>query len=126
MAYFIGERIENGVWQIAQSNDGITMAFLTLSMCEIFHSFNMRSQRGSVVAMGARGSHNVYLYLGMAVSMISTAAVIYVPFLKTAFRFTEISLLEYAIAMGLALSVIPIVEVIKVFQRFWEKRKSSQ
>jgi P-type Ca2+ transporter type 2C len=123
LAYFIGERIENGVWQIAQSNDGITMAFLTLSMCEIFHSFNMRSQRGSVVAMGARGSHNVYLYLGMAVSMISTAAVIYVPFLKTAFRFTEISLLEYAIAMGLALSVIPIVEVIKVFQRMSAKQK---
>ena len=126
LAYFIGERIENGVWQIAQSSDGITMAFLTLSMCEIFHSFNMRSRRGSVLAMGARGSHNLFLYLGMGASMLLTAAVIYVPFLKTAFRFTEISPLEYAVAMGLALSVIPIVEVIKVFQRLWEKRKSSQ
>ena len=30
------------------SDDGMTMAFLTMSMCEIFHSFNMRSQRRSV------------------------------------------------------------------------------
>ncbi len=122
-AYFVGERIEIGVWQIAQSGDGMTMAFLTLSMCEIFHSFNMRSQRGSVVKMGLKGSHNISLYLGMVASMILTAAVIYVPFLKTAFRFTEISLFEYAVAMGLAFSVIPIVEVVKVFQRAVAKRK---
>ena len=40
--------MESGVWEIAASPDGVTMAFLTMSMAEIFHSFNMRSQRGSV------------------------------------------------------------------------------
>ena len=35
-AYFIGFEMENGYWGIGQSNDGITMAFLTLSMAEMF------------------------------------------------------------------------------------------
>mgnify|MGYP000134524538 CR=1 FL=1 len=39
--------------------DGVTMAFLTMSMAEIFHSFNMRSQRGSVFTLG---SHNKVLW----------------------------------------------------------------
>lgn len=122
-AYFIGERIETGIWQITQSDDGITMAFLTMSMCEIFHSFNMRSQRSSVVAMGARGSHNAYLYLAMVASLILTTMIIYVPFLAKAFDFTHISTLEYGIAMALAFMVIPIVEVIKAFQRMGAKKK---
>lgn len=123
VAYFIGERIETGIWQITQSDDGITMAFLTMSMCEIFHSFNMRSQRSSVLAMGARGSHNVYLYLAMVASLVLTTMIIYVPFLANAFEFTHISALEYGIAMALAFMVIPIVEIVKVFQRAATKRK---
>ena len=48
------ERFETGHWafmNIAECEQGMTMAFLTMSMCEIFHSFNMRSQRGSVIKM---------------------------------------------------------------------------
>ena len=37
-AYFIGHYMESGVWEIANSPDGMTMAFLTMSMAEIFHS----------------------------------------------------------------------------------------
>jgi len=124
-AYFIGERIQNGSWIIAQSADGMTMAFLTMSMCEIFHSFNMRSQRGSVFAMAAKGSHNKYLYFSTIASLVLTTAVIYVPFLRNAFRFTEISFEEYAVAMVLAFSVIPIVEIVKAFQRMLAKRKQK-
>ena len=62
-------------------NHAITMAFLTLSMCEVFHAFNMRSQHGSVLAMGLRGSHNWVLYGAMVLSVLLTTTVIYVPFL---------------------------------------------
>ena len=113
-AYFIGHYIEAGVWEIATSPDGTTMAFLTMSMTEIFHSFNMRSQRGSLFAM----KHgNKTLFLAGFASFILTTMVIYVPFLASAFEFEHISLLEYGIAMGLAASIIPIVEVVKFFQR---------
>ena len=114
LAYFIGHYIEAGVWEIATSPDGTTMAFLTMSMTEIFHSFNMRSQRGSLFAM----KHgNKTLFLAGIASFILTTMVIYVPFLAAAFEFEHISLLEYGIAMGLAASIIPIVEVVKFFQR---------
>ena len=116
-SYFIGERIENGAWAIADSQDGITMAFLTMSMCEIFHSFNMRSQRGSSLKMLFKGRHNHYLFAAMLGSLLLTSAVIFIPFLADAFGFAPISLMEFGIAMGLAIIVIPIVEIIKAIQR---------
>ena len=58
-AYFAGVRLETGLWQVAQSGTGVSMAFLTMSMAEIFHSFNMRSQRGSVFALPG---HNPWLW----------------------------------------------------------------
>ena len=36
---------------VMESGHGMTMAFLAMSMCEIFHSFNMRSQRKSVFSL---------------------------------------------------------------------------
>lgn len=113
-AYFIGHYIESGVWEIAESPDGITMAFLTMSMAEIFHSFNLRSQRGSIFSMK---NQNPYLIGAMVVSLILTTGVIYLPGISDAFGFEHITLMEYGISMALAFSTIPIVEVVKFFQR---------
>ena len=114
VAYFTGHYIESGVWEIANSPDGMTMAFLTMSMAEVFHSYNMRSRRSSVFRMPKQ---NKYLLGSMIAAVVLTTAVLYVPFLSNAFGFKHISLAEYAISMLLAVSVIPIVEIIKFFQR---------
>ena len=121
-AYFIGHYIESGVWEIATSPDGTTMAFMTLSLAEIFHSFNMRSQRGSIFSIK---NLNPALTLAAVASLICTTLVIYVPFLSDAFDFEHISLLEYAVALGLAFMIIPIVEIVKFFQRKSMKKKES-
>ncbi|WP_294145538.1 cation-translocating P-type ATPase [uncultured Clostridium sp.] len=113
-AYFIGHRIEAGVWEIAPSADGITMAFLTMSMTEIFHSFNMRSQRKSVFTLKG---HNKALWGAMLFSLVLTTIVIYVPFLADAFGFEHISLMEYVTALLLAFLIIPAVETVKWIQR---------
>ena len=119
-AYFVGHYMEAGVWALTTSPDGMTMAFLTMSMAEIFQSFNMRSQRGSIFAMKKQ---NVYLWAGAAAALLLTTAVIYVPFLVSAFGFTSISLIEYAVALLLAFLVIPLVELVKLMQRRFGKRK---
>jgi Ca2+-transporting ATPase len=119
-AYIIGHFMESGRWEITNSPDGITMAFLTMSMAEIFHSFNMRSQNGSIFTMKHQ---NFYLFGSMVVALILTAGVIYIPFFANLFDFTEISLKEYFVAMGLAITIIPIVEFIKIFQRIAAKRR---
>lgn len=117
-AYFIGHFMENGRWEITNSPDGMTMAFLTMSMAEIFHSFNMRSQRGSIFLIKRQ---NWYLIGAMIISLLLTSAVIYIPALAAAFAFEEISLIEYTVALALAFSVIPIVEFVKLFQRRFGK-----
>ncbi len=53
----------------------------------------------------------------MIVSLILTTAVIEVPFLSAAFEFTPIDLEEYAIALLLAVLIIPIMEIVKFVQR---------
>jgi Ca2+-transporting ATPase len=119
-AYFIGERIQNGVWAIADSTDGMTMAFLTLSMAQIFHSFNMRSQRQSVFSLKRQ---NLYLWGAVSLSLVLTLVVLYVPFLQEAFSFEHISFFEYGIALVLAFMIIPLVEIVKAIQRGVAKRK---
>ena len=94
--------------------NGMTMAFLTLSMSEIFHSFNMRSRRQSIAKMG---SMNWYLVGAMALSLVLSTAVIYIPFLSKAFDFAPIDAREYFTALLLAFLVIPIVEIVKLIQR---------
>ena len=127
IAFYVGEFIETGhlaFYNIQDSADGMTMAFFTMAMCEIFHSFNMRSQRGSAVAMLFKGHHNIALYGAMIGSFLLTTAVVEVPFLANMFEFTELSLLEYSISLGLAFLIIPIVEIIKAIQRAITKKKA--
>ena len=113
-SYFIGHYIESGVWEIADSADGMTMAFLTMSMAEIFHSFNMRSQRGSIFKLG---SQNKVLIIAGVATVILTTLVCEIPFLANAFEFTSVSFTEYIIAIVLGVLVVPIVEIVKFFQR---------
>ena len=118
VSYFIGHFMEAGVWEITESPDGMTMAFLTMSLIEIFHAFNMRSQRNSVLQSG---KSNKWLWGSLVLSLVLTTGVIYIPFLSEAFAFSEISLTEFAVATALAAVIIPIVEAIKFVQRKTKK-----
>ena len=118
-AYFVGHYMESGVWEIANSPDGMTMAFLTLAMCEVFHSFNLRSLRGSLCTMPHQ---NKYLWGAGLFSLVLTTAVIYIPFLAEAFGFAHISLAEYGVALAMAFSVIPIVELVKLVRRRFSRQ----
>ena len=122
LAYFFGTNqlgvtLAHGTPEVVHQN-GMTMAFLTLAMAEIFHSFNMRSRRQSIAKMG---SINWYLVGAMVLSLVLSTAVIYIPFLAEAFDFAHISLIEYGISLALAICVIPIVEIVKAIQRAMKK-----
>ena len=113
-SYFVGLRMDSGTWAVAESPVGMTMAFLTLSMIEIFHSFNMRSRISSLFSLKKQ---NKWLWGTLAFSLLITAAVIFVPFLRQAFSFRLITAGEYLVALALAISVIPIVEIEKLIRR---------
>ncbi len=122
-SYIIGHCMEVGYFEMPKgiSPDGMTMAFLTMSMCEIFHSFNMRSQRKSVFTLH---SHNLVLWGAMLGSLVLTTVVLEVPFIANAFGFTPVSLPEYLIALLLAVLVLPIVEIVKACQRAYAKHRA--
>ena len=116
LSYWMGNFFETGVFSLPAgvSEHGMTMAFLTMSMCEIFHSFNLRSQRNSVFSLHGQ---NPVLWAAMIGSLILTTAVLEVPFLANAFGFTSVGAAEYGVALCLAVLVIPVVEAVKLFQR---------
>lgn len=117
-SYFIGHYMEARVWEMTNSADGTTMAFLTLSLVEIVHSFNMRSRRESVFGIKKQ---NRFLWGAAIASLVCTTLVIYVPFLAKSFGFEVIDPAEYAVALILALLILPLIELTKAIQRKLER-----
>ncbi|MBQ7445046.1 MAG: cation-translocating P-type ATPase [Clostridia bacterium] len=121
-SFFIGEWIADGAnfsfFNISEDCvAGMTMAFVTMSMAEIFHSLNMRSQRGSIFALKTK---NAMLFGAAALSFVLTTAVVFIPVVNSWFGFAftaGFEFLEYVIAMGIAALMIPCVEIIKLVQR---------
>ncbi|MBR2372045.1 MAG: cation transporting ATPase C-terminal domain-containing protein, partial [Clostridia bacterium] len=120
VSYLVGNYMETGAWAFVNSNAGMTMAFLTLSMAEVFHSFNMRSMKRSLFA---QRKQNKWLWGAGLLSLVMTTLVIFVPFLANAFGFATTTISEYLVALALAFVVIPIVEIEKLISRIVAKRK---
>ena len=119
ISYFVGVFIESGSWHFANipeelSPHGMTMAFITMSLAEIFHALNMRSQRGSIFTMKTQ---NWLLLLATAASFLLTTLVVMIRPIGQIFGFAPIEFNEYLIALLLAVLVIPVVELVKFFQR---------
>ncbi len=115
ISYIIGYRMSGGSGlPQGMSGDGMTMAFLTLNMCEILHSFNMRSLRGSIFRIEGQ---NKVLWLSLLFSALIMVTVVEVRPVADAFRFTPVSAREYLTALVIAVFVIPVVEIVKAVER---------
>lgn len=134
VAYFIGFMDEHNHvldWSLITetSSHGMTMAFLTMSMCEIFHAYNARSMQHSIFSMKKQ---NTVLWAAMIGSLALTTMVIFVPGINDAFGFVDasgnacITIAEYFIALGLAFVIIPLVEIQKLIQNAVAKRRASK
>lgn len=122
VSYFVGHFMEAGKWEITESPDGMTMAFLTLSLVELFHAFNMRSRERSVFTIKKQ---NGWLWGSLLLAFALTSAVIFVPAFATAFGFETINLNEFAVALALAVAIIPLVELEKLIARAINKKKGK-
>lgn len=127
VSYMIGHYIELGTWVIWHSGTslhGMTMAFLTMNIAEIFHSFNMRSLRSSIFK---KKSQNLYLWGSLIVALILTCVVVFVPSLARAFSLADnFGIDEFAIAIGLSFMAIVIVELVKLIQRKASKKHNAE
>jgi len=91
----------------------MTAAFFTLSICEIFQAFTMRSIKQSIFGLKTQ---NKILWGTLAGSLALALLVIYVPPLASIFSLEALSFKEVIVSLGLAASVIPVIEITKFFQ----------
>ncbi len=120
ISYFVGHFMETGDFNVhLESVHGTTMAFLTLAMCEVFHSFNMRSLRGSILTMKGQ---NKWLWGAGLLSLLLTSLVVLIGPIASLFGMVAIGFDEYIIAMALGFSIIPMVELVKLVHRYIDKK----
>ncbi len=123
LSYFIGHYLEAGNFDVHQESlHGTTMAFLTLAMCEVFHSFNMRSLRGSIFTIKGQ---NKWLWGAGILSLILTTVVVLIPPVAKVFGMVAIGAEEFIIALGLGFTIIPLVEIVKLVHRLIDKKKAK-
>lgn len=125
-SFFAGMYFHNGAIELSMLTDGIadpegvTMAFITLSMVEIFHSFNMRSRRASIFSMKTQ---NKWLWGAAALAVVLTVVPVEVDFLAEVFGFMTLDPIALFAALGLAFLIIPLMEIYKAVMRRVEKNQ---
>lgn len=106
ISYVIGNQQSHAI--------GMTMAFMTLSLAQLFHAFNIKSEKS---IFHSHLFNNKYLWGAFGVGFFIQMLVMYTPGLHTIFKLESLSLANSAIAFGLAFSVIVIVEIAKLLKR---------
>ncbi len=92
-----------------------TMAFATLTMSQLFHAFNVRSEERSIFDLGvcSNPAMNRAFLVGFALQL----TVLLVPSLQGAFSVCSMSLPQWGTVLALAFSPIPVCEVEKLLRR---------
>ncbi|MDR1914392.1 MAG: calcium-translocating P-type ATPase, PMCA-type [Clostridiales bacterium] len=110
------------VW-FGSHNTGITMCFATLSVSQLVHAFNMRSEE-SIFKIDLLG--NVYLVGALIIGIIMQVAVINIPRLYEIFKVTPLGGQEWTIVAILCLMPVFVVEAQKYLDYVLQKRKSLE
>ena len=88
-----------------------TVTFLVISFLELFHAFNIRSERASAF----KGFFaNKVLLITVAAGVAVNIALCAVPPLSAAFALAPLSALQWGIVAALSLSVVPVGELYKL------------
>ncbi|MBC7958861.1 MAG: cation-transporting P-type ATPase, partial [Vallitaleaceae bacterium] len=106
-AYFFGRTFSDEV--------ATSMAFVTLSTVQLVHSFNMKSQYGTVFTR--KIFSNPMLLFGAAFPMILLLLIINIPFLSEIFKVVALNGEQWMVCLILSFSIIPCVEIVKAIQR---------
>ena len=96
-----------------------TMAFTTLMMYQLFDVYNCRSRRTSAFVGFLE---NKWLLVAIAFSLATHLAVVYLPFMQTAFHTVPLTLTDWIVATVVSSSLLFGLEVAKIFLRARDRR----
>jgi Ca2+-transporting ATPase len=107
-------------WSTVDVQTAETMAFVTLSLCELFRAYTVRSERVSVFRLGVFS--NKYMQYAVALSVTLLLLVVNVPFLQPVFNTHFLTANEWLIILGLALIPAIAEEITKFYLRARDRR----
>ncbi len=127
LSYLLGQYvITDGVEHHAEP---MTMAFISLCFIQLFHAFNVRSQRNSV--LNGKFFSNKPLDISALIGIGLTLFVVLTPGVKTVFiegagNDFMLSPVEWLVSIGVAVAIIPLVELQKLIEKFVRSRAKKQ
>ena len=106
VSYYIGSLTSEAV--------GHTMAFMTLGTCQLFHSYNTKSNH---TVFSKKTFNNKVLNLAVLLGFALQLCVIYIPGLNNVvFQFESLSIANLGISVGLAFVIVIVMEIAKLFK----------
>ena len=113
-AYWIGMLVYEN------HDESMTMTFIVLSVSQLSHALNQRSNTDSIFKRGQ--GHNKFLLIALLASAAIVALVVFVPPLMSLFDLVYIGWTEWLICIGLSLFPLVAVEISKIFIRLYQKK----
>ncbi|HSQ17228.1 MAG TPA: cation-translocating P-type ATPase [Anaerolineales bacterium] len=107
-------------WNNVDVQTAETMAFVTLSLCELFRAYTVRSERSSIFQIGVFS--NKYMQYAVGLSITLLFLVVSVPFLQPIFNTHMPNLAEWGVIFGFALIPAVSEEITKAYLRWRDNR----
>jgi Ca2+-transporting ATPase len=107
-------------WRGIDVQTAETMAFVTLSLCELFRAYTVRSEKVSIFKLGIFS--NKYMQYAVGLSIFLLAAVVSLSFLQPIFNTHFPDLREWGVILGLALVPAVSEEIFKAYLRWRDGR----
>jgi len=107
-------------WRGVDVQTAETMAFVTLSLCELFRAYTVRSERVSLFKLGVFS--NKYMQYAVGLSILLLILVVSVPFLQPIFNTHFMAPIEWLIVLGLSLIPAVAEEITKYFLRRHDRK----
>ena len=98
---------------------GMTMAFVSLCLIQLFHSFNLKKRESSIFHKDI--FKNVWLDLSFVVGVALMLLVALVPPIAEVFGIAPLNAAEWGIAIGCAVLIVPFVEAQKIIEEIAER-----
>ena len=102
-------------WRGVDVQSAETMAFVTLSLAELFRAYTVRSERASLFSIGIFSNKYMQYAVGLSISLL--LIVCSVPFLQPIFNTHFLSVREWSVVLVLALMPAVAEEITKFFLR---------
>jgi Ca2+-transporting ATPase len=110
-------------WRGVDVQTAETMAFVTLSLCELLRAYTVRSERASLFTIGVLSNRWMQYAVGLSIALLLIVTA--VPFLQPIFNTHFLSLREWGVVVGLALIPAAAEEITKFFLRLSEKKTTT-